>query len=174
MAETHAELGSRTRHVETSLAVVDFVQNTTFRDLTPEAIKYLKIFLMDTLAVGVAGKCSVGSNIVLKAAETWGQGDGARLIGRPYQRRPAASAAFINGYNLHALEWDGLHEYSVVIAMCVPVAALMAETEQNPVSGAEFLTALCIAVEVAVLMGDASSTAPKFFRPADGGGYGYC
>ena len=169
MAETHAELGSRTRHVETSLAVVDFVQNTTFWDLTPEAIKYLKIFLMDTLAVGVAGKCSAGSNIVLKAAETWGQGDGARLIGRPYQRRPAASAAFINGYNLHALEWDGLHEYSVVIAMCVPVAALMAETEQNPVSGAEFLTALCIAVEVAVLMGDASSTAPKFFRPAVAG-----
>ena len=166
MKNTHQELGSRTRSVETSLAVVDFVCDTRFDDLTPEAIKYLKIFLMDTLAVGVAGRCSAGSDILLESVETWGQGDQSRVIAMPGIRAPAPTAAFLNGYNIHALEWDGLHEYSVVIALCVPLAAMMAEAEQSPVSGKDFLTAFCIAVEIAVTLGGASETAPRFFRPA--------
>ena len=163
------ELGSRTRHVETSLALVDFVLETTFENLSAEAIKYLKIYIMDTLAVGVAGRCSAGSDILLKAIETWGQGEQSRVIGMPGMRAAAPTAAFLNGYNIHALEWDGLHEYSVVIALCVPMAALMAEAEQNPVSGKDFLTAFCVAVEVAVTLGGASETAPRFFRPAVAG-----
>lgn len=173
MSETAAvipdELGSRTRNVETSLAIVDFVLSTTFDDLTSEAKKYLKIFIMDTLAVGVAGRCSAGSNILLKAVKSWGDGRQSRVIAMPGFRAPAPTAAFLNGYNIHALEWDGLHEYSVVIAMCVPMAAMMAEAEQNPVSGKDFMTAFCVAVEVAVILGGASETAPRFFRPAVAG-----
>ena len=45
------ELGSRTRHVETSLALVDFVLETSFKNLSGDAIKYLKIFIMDTLCL---------------------------------------------------------------------------------------------------------------------------
>ena len=163
------ELGSRTRNVKTSLAIVDFVLETKFADLSPEAIKYLKIFIMDTLAVGVAGRCSAGSDILLKSVESWGRGEQSRVIAMPGMRAPAPTAAFLNGYNIHALEWDGLHEYSVVIALCVPMAAMMAEAEQNPVSGKDFLTAFCVAVEVAVTLGGASETAPKFFRPAVAG-----
>ena len=173
MPETPAtipdELGSRTRSVETSLAIVDFALSTTFEDLSPEAIKYLKIFIMDTLAVGVAGRCSAGSDILVKSVESWGKGDQARVIGMPGVRAPAPTAAFLNGYNIHALEWDGLHEFSVVIALCVPMAAMMAEAEQNPVSGKDFMTAFCVAVEVAVTLGGASETSPRFFRPAVAG-----
>jgi 2-methylcitrate dehydratase PrpD len=67
------------------------------------------------------------------------------------------------------LEWDCLHEEAVVIAMCVPVAALAAEAEQTPVSGKTLLTALTLAVEIAVSLGKASQTAPRFFRPAVSG-----
>lgn len=169
MARIPDELGSRTRSVESSLAIVDFVVKTEFEDLTPDAIKYLKIFLMDALAVGVAGRCSAGSDITFNSVQNWGAGDQARVIGRPGERLPAPSAAFTNGYNIHALEWDGLHEYSVVICLCAPLAAMMAEAEQNPVSGKAFLTAYCLAVEVAVTLGGASTTAPRFFRPAVAG-----
>lgn len=169
MSATLAELGSRTQNVETSLRLVDFVLETTFDDLSDEALKYTKIFLMDTLAVGVGGLCSNGADIVLKSVETWGEGQQSRVIGRPGLRLPAPTAAYVNGYQIHALEWDGLHEYSVVIAMCVAVAVLMAEAEQNPVSGKDFTTAFCIAVEVAVTLGWASKSAPRFFRPAVAG-----
>lgn len=169
MTRKYEDLGSRTRSVDTSYRVVDFTLGVQYSDLPDAALEYLKIFLMDTLAVGVAGLCSSGADIILKSAETWGQGDQARIIGRPGVRYPAPTAAYINGYQIHALEWDGLHEHSVVIAMCVSVAAMMAEAEQHAVSGEDFVTALCAAVEVAVAMGGASQTAPRFFRPAVAG-----
>ena len=169
MTETHAELGNRTKTRVISEKIVDFVSSTTFDDLSPEAVKSTKKFLMDTLAVGVAGHCAAGSERMLKAAKTWGQENTARVIGRPGVRLPAATAAFLNGYQCHCLEWDCLHEEAVVIAMCVPVAALAAEAEQTAVSGKTFLTALTLAVEIAVTLGKASETAPRFFRPAVSG-----
>lgn len=163
------ELGSRTRHVETSQRLVDFVINTGFDDLSEDALDYIKIFLMDTLAVGVGGLCSPGADIVLKSTQNWGVGKQARVLGRPGLALPAPTAAYVNGYQIHALEWDGLHEYSVVIAMCVCVAALMAEAEQHTASGRNYALAFCLAVEVAVTLGWASKSAPRFFRPAVAG-----
>lgn len=48
------ELGPRICNAHRRFALVDFVQETTFDDLSPEAINYLKIFIMGTLAVGIA------------------------------------------------------------------------------------------------------------------------
>jgi len=169
MTPKYEDLGSRTQNVEASYRIVDFARSVQYEDLSDDALKYLKIFLMDTLAVGVAGLCSSGADIVLNSAATWGEGDQARIIGRPGLRYPAPTAAFINGYQIHALEWDGLHEHSVVIAMCTSVSALMAEAEQHTVTGRDFVTALCVAVEIAVVLGGASRTAPRFFRPAVAG-----
>ena len=169
MTAKYEDLGSRLSHVDQSLRVVDFALSATYEDLPEAALEYLKIYLMDTLAVGVAGLCSHGADIVYSSTKRWGEGSQARLIGRPGKALPAPSAAYVNGYQIHALEWDGLHEESVVIAMCTSVSALMAEAEQNPVSGKDFMTALCVAVNVAVAMGRGSETAPRFFRPAVAG-----
>jgi len=169
MTLAHEELGSRLRSVDVSERLVDFALGVKFENFSVDAVEYLKIFLMDTLAVGVGGLCSPGADIVYKSTESWGDGQQARIIGRPGVRMPAPSAAYVNGYQIHALEWDGLHEHSVVIAMCASVAAMMAEAEQRPVSGKAFATALMTAVEIAVMLGSASETAPKFFRPAVAG-----
>ena len=169
MTAPHAELGNRTKSRAISERIVTFVHDTKFDDLPPDAVENTKKFLMDTLAVGVAGRCAAGSDRMVEAVKSWGQGDAARVIGRPDVRVPAATAAFLNGYQCHCLEWDCLHEEAVVIAMCVPVAALAAEAEQNPVAGETFLTALALSVEIAVTLGRASETAPRFFRPAVSG-----
>lgn len=169
MTETHAELGNRTKNIGISEQIVDFVRATKFEDLDANAVEKVKTFLMDTLAVGVAGRCAAGSDRMVQATASWGEGGTARVIGRPGLRLPAPTAAFLNGYQCHCLEWDCLHEEAVVIAMCVPVAALAAEAERTPVSGKMFLTALTLAVEIAVTLGKASETAPRFFRPAVSG-----
>jgi 2-methylcitrate dehydratase PrpD len=169
MTGEHAELGNRTKTIATTEQIVDFVRATRFEDLDPLAVERTKTFLMDTLAVGVAGRCAAGSDAMLSAVASWGDGEASRVIGRPGLRLPAPTAAFLNGYQCHCLEWDCLHEEAVVIAMCVPVAALAAEAEQNPVSGRTFLTALALSVEIAVMLGQASDTAPRFFRPAVSG-----
>ena len=98
-----------------------------------------------------------------------GQGGEARLIGSA-ERLPAAAAAFVNGYRVHALEWDAVHEPAVVHAMSVVTAALGAAIDrQGGVSEDAAMAALAVGVEVAAGLGDAATSPLKFFRPATAG-----
>ena len=126
-------------------------------------------FLADTLAVGAAGHDAPGAAAILQVARTMGQSTEARLIGTA-ERLPAGAAAFVNGYRIHCLEWDAVHEPAVVHAMSVVVAALAAAVDRRGgVPADEALVALAVGVEVAAGLGDAASSPLKFFRPATAG-----
>lgn len=126
-------------------------------------------FLADTLAVGAAGHAAPGADAILAAARRMGQGDEARLLGTP-ERLPAPGAAFVNGYRIHCLEWDAVHEPAVVHAMSVVTAALGAAIDRRGgVDADTALTALAIGVEVAAGLGVAAASPLRFFRPATAG-----
>ena len=165
------ELENRIQRFEIVESLVEYIQNLTYEDLTPEAIESAKIFIMDTLAVGVAGTAYDATDKALVAAQNWGEGQHS-VIGRPGLRLPRPSAAFVNGMQIHALEWDGLHEPSVVIAMCVPISAFAAEMEARKISGEKLILATVIAIEIAVFFGGDTANGPRFFRPAVAGGMG--
>jgi 2-methylcitrate dehydratase PrpD len=79
----------------------------------------------DTLAVGVAGSTAPGADAVLAAARAMGAGADVPLLGRA-ERLPAPAAAMVNGFQIHCLEWDAVHEPAVVHAMSVVTAAVHA------------------------------------------------
>lgn len=125
--------------------------------------------LADTLAVGAAGSTAPGADGVLGAARGWGVGDEARLIGSA-ERLPAPSAAFVNGYRVHCLEWDAVHEPAVVHALSVVTAALGATIDRRGGCGPdEALAALAVGVDVACGLGIAATSPLSFFRPATAG-----
>lgn len=125
--------------------------------------------LADTLAVGAAGSVAPGAAGVLTAARGWGRGDEARLLGTD-GRLPAASAAFVNGFRIHSLEWDAVHEGAVVHALSVVTAALGASIDRMGGSDAEeALAALAVGVDIASGLGIAARGPLKFFRPATAG-----
>lgn len=138
-----------------------------------EARDAAAIFLLDTLAVGVAGAAQPSAAKARAAAAAFGGPGPCRLLGRSEAHDPA-TAAFVNGHAIHCLEWDALHEPSVVIALCAPVAALLAAIDASPRSlpGRDLLDALCVGVEVAVAFGGMAEGAPRFFRPSTAGGMG--
>lgn len=120
----------------------------------------------------MAGQCNPAAAGILAAMRSaGGQGDVA-CLGKPGVRLPPHSAAVVNGFQIHCLEWDGLHEPSVVIALCATVAALHADVHHNDVSYGEFLLAFAVGVETAVFFGSAAATAPRFFRPSAAGAMG--
>lgn len=128
--------------------------------------------LTDTLIVGSAGASAPGMESVLTVARSWGQGDAARLLGRN-ERLPATSAAYVNGFAIHALEWDAVHEGAVVHALTAVTAALLAAIDRRGGCDPEdALTALAVGVDIACGLGLAATTAPRFFRPAIAGIYG--
>jgi 2-methylcitrate dehydratase PrpD len=125
--------------------------------------------LADTLAVGAAGVNAPGADAILAVAQGWGQGSEARLLGAA-ERLPAASAAFVNGYRIHCLEWDAVHEPAVVHAMSVVTAALGAVIDrQGGADPDEALAALAVGVDIASGLGIAADSALSFFRPATAG-----
>ena len=125
--------------------------------------------LADTLAVGAAGATAPGADAILNTARSFGSGSDARLRGSK-ERLPAASAAFVNGFRIHALEWDAVHEPAVVHAMSVVTAALGAVIDRRGgCDPDEALTALCVGVDVACGLGIVADSPLTFFRPATAG-----
>ncbi len=132
-----------------------------------------RAFLMDALAVGVAGRRAVHADDLQTMIQSWGAGDAAGVLGRPGVRLPAPSAAFLNAFQIHGQEFDCVHEPAVLHPMATVLAALLAEMDRGaPVAGAEFLAALVAGVDVAVTLGLAAPGPLKFFRPATAGIFG--
>ncbi len=122
--------------------------------------------LADTLAVGAAGSTAPGAAGVLAAAAAWGGGGIARALGSD-DRFPATNAAFINGFRIHCLEWDAVHEAAVVHALSVVTAALGSAIDaQGGCDPEAALVALAIGVDVAAGLGLAATGPLRFFRPA--------
>lgn len=123
----------------------------------------------DTLAVGCAGASAPGADAVLAAARRMGAGAEVPLLGTA-GRLPAPAAAFVNGFRIHALEWDAVHEPAVVHAMSVVTAAVHAVAHRaGGVEADAALEAVAIGVEIASLLGEAATTPLAFFRPATAG-----
>jgi 2-methylcitrate dehydratase PrpD len=125
--------------------------------------------LADTLAVGAAGSTAPGADGVFQTAKSSGAGDEARLLGRN-ERLPAASAAYVNAFQIHSLEWDAVHEGAVVHALSVVTATLHAVIDRRGGCDAEeALSALAVGVDIASGLGIAADSALSFFRPATAG-----
>ena len=124
--------------------------------------------LADTLAVGAAGAASPEALLLLDAISAWEGGGKARLLCGG--TASASAAAFFNGFAIHCLEWDGVHEPAVVHALSVVTAALLAVSDRMRGSDAErFLTSLAVGVDVASGLGLSATGPMKFFRPATAG-----
>ncbi len=156
--------------------LADLVERARFADLSSRAVGAAKTFLLDTFGCGVAGGTGPRVDSLIGAAGAWGEGAQATLWGDA-RRLPAPQAALANGYQIHALEWDCVHEPAVVHPMATLIPALMAHAERRsasgrPVSGRDLLLALSLGVEIAAMIGAASKSVMKFFRPATCGGFG--
>ncbi len=148
-------------------ATTDLIDFASARHVLPATVRADAIRLLgDTLAIGAAGVDAPGEAAILATARLGGQGDEARLLGSA-ERLPAPAAAFVNGYRIHCLEWDAVHEPAVVHAMSVVTAALGAAIDRRGgCDTEEALAALAVGVDIASGLGLCVDSAMRFFRPA--------
>jgi len=143
-----------------------------FEHLSPQAIEAAKIFLLDTIGVGVAGGSTSEVTPLLSAVGRWGTGNEVSLWGRR-STLTATQAVLVNAYQVHCQEFDCLHEGAVLHAMATLVPVLLTQAHlRGPVSGRALLTALAAGVDVSCTIGMASKLGLRFFRPAASGGFG--
>ncbi|UVO54797.1 MmgE/PrpD family protein [Sphingomonas sp. SUN039] len=144
-------------------AILDFAHGP--HALPPPVRADAERLLADTLAGGAAGAASPEA---VKLLATIGEGTEVRLLSGG--TAPAPAAAFFNGFAIHCLEWDAVHEPAVVHALSVVTAALLAASDRAGGSDPdEFLTALAVGVDIASGLGLCATGPMKFFRPATAG-----
>jgi 2-methylcitrate dehydratase PrpD len=147
------------------------VVNTRVEDLPSEAVQAAKVFLADTIGVGVAGSAGPWVEELVNCARGWGAGDEARVWVRG-TRLPAPAAALCNAYQIHNAEFDCVHEAAVVHPMAALLAATLAHAERTGgVTGLDLLAALVLGVDVACHIGVGSRVPLTFFRPATAGAF---
>src|SRR5438067_1535833 len=139
----------------------------------PEAARRAaKIFVTDSLGVGIAGAQAPWRREVLDMAMASGGAADATVWGSG-ERLPLPAAAMVNAYQLHALEFDCVHEGAVVHAMSAVLPCLVGWAErQRGISGERLLRAVVAGVDVAVSLGLSSRAPMRFFRPANCSGFG--
>ncbi|MEI5668388.1 MmgE/PrpD family protein [Bosea sp. CCNWLW174] len=156
--------------------LVSHVSGLRFAALPASAIQRMKVFILDTLGVGAAGSNGTDLTAMNALAASWGTADEAHAWGTG-DLLPAPSAAFVNAYRIHSLEFDCLHERAVLHPMAAILAAALAYCDRRarqgrPVSGQHLIAACIAGVDIATFLGFAARGPLRFFRPSTAGGFG--
>ncbi len=155
-------------------AVIEHGLWARYADLPQSARRAVSTFLLDTLGVGIAGAAHPLTGQVRRAALGWGGAGPSRIWGKGSVSVTPATAAFVNGFQVHCQEFDCVHEPAVVHPMAVVLAAVMADVDaaQHPVSGRDLCIAIAVGVDLAAGLGVAALSPIRFFRPANAGLFG--
>jgi len=142
---------------------------TAWEDLPEPVQRATKVFLLDSLGVGVAGSRGPLAEALIAAHAGPGE---ARVLGRTV-RLPAPAAALVNAYQVHCIEFDCIHDQAVVHPVTVLLGAALATIDSLPraVPGRELLAAVALGVDVACRLGVASRAQMRFFRPGTAGAF---
>ncbi len=156
--------------------VAAHVVQTRPEDLPAEVSARIKTFLLDTLGVGIAGSSGAQVAELITLAKSWGAQPEATILATGEQMS-AQTAALVNAYQIHCLEFDCVHEGAVLHPMATILSAVMAwaereATQDRPVAGADLIVALAVGVDISTMLGVVTNSPLQFFRPALAGGFG--
>jgi aconitate decarboxylase len=150
--------------------IVAHLASVASSSLPEAAIAAAKIFIADTLAVGIAGIRAPWRAEVLAVAKggpeeatVWGSGE----------RLPLAHAAMVNAFQVHSQEFDPVHEGAVVHPLAAVLACSLGWAERTGgVSGDRLIRAVIAGADFAATLGLCSRAPMRFFRPANCSGFG--
>jgi len=122
-------------------------------DLSPEDVRYAKLFVLDWLASAVAGTVTIPGRMLIDEGCERGSGP-CRVLGVS-GGRDAEVAALVNGGLSHIVEMDDLDRGSVVHPGTVVIPAALAACEAVDAPGNRFVLAVIAGYEAAIRVGAA-------------------
>ena len=132
-----------------------FAARTTRAVLPHAVVECLKLHLLDTLGVALAGVRLDFGSAAIAAGRELSSGGVANLstVWGTNDQLPAPWAAFTNGTLAHGLDYDNTHQESVVHVSAGIVPAVLAAAEAGNSDGRALITALAIGEEAAIRIG---------------------
>jgi len=134
--------------------VVSFITNVRYSDLTPDAIEQVKLAILDTIGVTIAGVATPTGHAVCKTAQELGGRPISTVIGAGFMTDPA-TAALANGTTGHALDYDDVSWTMIGHPSVIVLPAVLALAEERGLSGKDLLLAYIVGFEIAAKLGAA-------------------
>jgi 2-methylcitrate dehydratase PrpD len=143
--------------LNTTAAAAEFIENVTFNEISPEALRIGTRCLLDGLGLFVAGSVEHAVQILAEEAEQIGGRKDALLLSRGGTRVPAPAAARVLGTAGHAHDWDDsqvstdpAHVYGLLTHPTIPplTSALVMAQKLGGVDGKRFMLAFLTGFEV--------------------------
>jgi 2-methylcitrate dehydratase PrpD len=135
----------------TTKRLADSIVDTTFADISDEAVHVAKRMLLDIVGVAIAGTDDQEFEFVERYISAYG-GHGP-VAGPKGHRLDVASAALMAGSAAHILDYDDAHSYLGGHPTAPVFSPLVALGYLSNVSGEEFIRALVLGAEVEVRLG---------------------
>jgi 2-methylcitrate dehydratase PrpD len=147
----------------TTDAVRRFIAASSLRDMPPNVVTEGKRCLIDNVGVLLAGSTAEGSHILRQYAQKSSGAKEATVLGREPVVVSAAHAALANAGSAHALDYDDTQlsttpdrTFGLLTHPTTPaLSAALAVAERSGASGAAFLEAYLVGVEVECKMAEA-------------------
>jgi 2-methylcitrate dehydratase PrpD len=146
--------------------LAELAASVSARGLSAELRDDMARRVVDFLGNSLAALREKPAAVVTAVASSWGGEPAATVIGSP-ERRPAPSAALVNGTLAHSLDFDDTHLPSVLHPSSAVIPAALAVAEETGATGTAFLDAATVGVEVTCRLGmagyDAEANNSVFF-----------
>ena len=141
--------------------VAHYVSKVSYKAVPSEVIRLARGFILDGLGVALAGSTDECSRIVQAYVRALGGREECTVVGTAWSA-PVAKAALANGVAGHAMDYDDTQlstskeaVYGLLTHPTTPVlAAVLAIGEKQKITGAEFLLAYIVGVEVECRIAD--------------------
>ena len=135
-----------------SQVIGEFAAELKYSDIPHEVIEKVKLHVLDTLGLAIAGSTCKEAGIVYQVIDQLGEGDACSLIGRE-KRAPLPSAVLLNCTLAHSLDFDDTHVQSIVHPSACIVPTALAVAEASHVDGKDLITAMVAGYETMIRVG---------------------
>jgi len=149
-----------------SESLAAFARSLSWQDIPAPVVERAKLHILDALGIALAASRYDYSHKTLTAMQGLAGEGPYPVIGMP-ARLPLRDAAQMNGFLIHALDFDDTHVAGVIHATCTAVPTLLAMGQKHDLTGREMLIAYLAAVESDARIGMAAKGAfhRKGFHP---------
>lgn len=146
----------------TTRELADFTSALTFDKLLPRSREMAKRCILDWLSLAIRGSREKPAAILRQVMDR-GAADEATIFAAPPERASVYGAAMANAAASHSLDFDDLHNPSIIHLACVVVPGVIAMAEKERASGRDILTAVCAGYEAGARVGEAVIPESYFF-----------
>ena len=145
--------------------IAGYLARTGFDALNDDALRATKEHILYTLGTCLAGSSAPGIKQALAGAQALSGGSNESSILVTGERLPAASAALVNATMGHSRELD-INDDRIAYKSSITVipAALALAEKVAKVSGKDFITAVCLGVDLGIRLGLATNPKPVHAR----------